>query len=281
MHDLYSPLAVDARRESRAQYRQYLVDRDGVLDLERRTLSRREQLMERHLRPVADPRPLDRPLFDAQYADFKPGVETPPEMLLLLALVKTNAAEAYGVSQTIEKTYRRLMKGQEDDVELMLLVEETYHTKILLSTSLLYGVEVTAPFTPAAALKMLIGSIATLPQFLSRPLVLAGEILGTIMFMNLLQVSERVLKHDPELRDGVQERLTEILVDELGHVSFNRMCLGGAGLAQARALVPMVALALRSTIPEYSALGLVPSPDTQVIAPTSLPEVVRRTAYLA
>ena len=116
---------------------------------------------------------------------------------------------------------------------------------------------------------------------MARPLVLAGEILGTIMFMNLLQASERVLKHDPELRDSVQERLTEILVDELGHVSFNRMCLGGAGLAQARALVPIVALTLRSAIPEFSALGLVPSPDTQVIAPTSLPEAVRRTAYLA
>ena len=281
MLDLFSPLPVDSRRENRASYRQFLADRDGVLDLERRTLSLREQKMERHLRPVPDPRPIDRALFDKQYADYDPRVETSPEMLLLLALVKTNAAEAYGVTQVIDRTCKRLMSGQEDDVEVVLLVEETYHTKILLSTSRLYGLEVMAPFTPKAAFKMLIGSIATLPELLARPLTLAGEIIGTIMFMNLLRASERILKDAPELRDAVQERVIEILVDELGHVSFNRMCLGKAGLAQARALVPLVALGLRNAIPEFSALGLVPSPDTRAIAPASLPDVVRRTAYLA
>jgi hypothetical protein len=280
MLDIFSPLSADARRESRAGYRQFLAERDGVLDLERRTLSRREEMMARHLRPVSNPRPLDRPLFDRQYADFDPRVETSPELLLLLALVKTNAAEAYGVSQTVDKAYKRIAKGH-DDLELMLLVEETYHTKILLSTSRLYGVEVTAPYTPKAALKALIGSIATLPEFMARPLTLAGEIVGTIMFMNLLHASTRVLKDLPELRDAVEERVTEILVDELGHISFNRTCLGGAGLAQARALLPVVALVLKSTLPEFLALGLSPAPDTHAIAPTSLPEAVRRSAYLA
>jgi hypothetical protein len=184
------------------------------------------------------------------------------------------------VSQTIEKTIRRLAKDP-DDLELLLLVEETYHTRILLSTSRLYGVEVTAPYTPKAAIKALIGSIATLPEFMARPITLAGEIIATIMFVNLLHLSDRVLKDEPELRDGVQERLMEILVDELGHISFNRMCLGPAGLAQARALVPLVALGLRNAIPEFSALGLSPSPDTHAIAPTSLPEAARRAAYLA
>jgi hypothetical protein len=280
MLDLFSPLPVDARREHRTAYRQFLADRDGVLDVERRTLSRREEMMARHLRPVPHPRPLDRPLFDKQYADFDPRVETSPEMLLLLAIVKTNAAEAYGVSQGVASASKLLSKGH-DDLELLLLVEETYHTKILLSTSLLYGVEVTAPYTPRAALRAIIGTIVTLPEFMARPLTLAAEIVGTIMFMNLLHLSARLLKDEPELRDAVEERVTEILTDELGHISYNRMCLGGAGLAQARVLVTLVALGLKNAIPEFSVLGLAPSPDTHAIAPTSLPEVVRRSAYLA
>jgi hypothetical protein len=282
MLDLFSPIAPQARTETRRAYRAFLADRDGAVDAPRRTLSRREGMMARHLRPLAKPRPIDRALFYKQYASYDRKIETPADVLLLLALVKTNAAESYGVNRGFEKVYERALRDN-DDLELVLLIEEGYHTKILLSASILYGMEVTAPFTPRAALRALIGGIVTMPEAVSRPLTLATEILGTLTFLRLLQAAGRILKDDPEVRDEVEERITEILVDEIGHVSFNRTCLGPAGLAQAQMLLPIVARGLKGQFGELDALGvgLSPDPDALVGPRSALPEAVLRAAFVA
>jgi hypothetical protein len=284
MLDIFSPLSPEARRENRAAYQKFLDDRDGVVDFEKRTLSRREEGMARYARPLPRIREMDRAIFDAQYASFDPRVAMSPETLLLLALVKMNAAEAFGVSQTYAPVFRRAAR-QNDALELMLLVEETYHTRILLSAAVLYGIEVTAPFKPSATLRALIGGIALGPEFMSRPLTLAGEVLGVLSFLQLLERTRDVLRHDPELRDSVEERISEILIDEIGHVSFNRMCLGKAGLAQTRMLLPLVVMVLSRAAPELSALGAMSSASESEITALStgrgLPEHVRKAAFLS
>jgi hypothetical protein len=282
MMDLFSPLPPAVRSENRRAYRSFLSDRDGTLDVEHRTLSRREERMARHLRPLPRPRHIDRALFERQYRAFDARVETPAEVLLLLALVKTNAAEAYGVNRAFDRVFRRSVRAG-DDVELVLLVEESYHTRILLSASNLYGLEVTAPFSPKAALRAIITGIADMPERVARPITLAAEILGTLGFLELLGAAGRVLKHDPELRDEVEERIIEILVDEIGHVSFNRTCLGHLGLVQAQLLLPVVARGFRDQIGEIAALGITLSSDPEtLVGPRSLlPEAVRTSAFLA
>ncbi|HYO96340.1 MAG TPA: hypothetical protein VER33_17600 [Polyangiaceae bacterium] len=282
MLNVFTPMKRAARPQQRLAYRSFLADRDGVPDLEQRTLSRREESLSRFLRPLAAERELDRAAFYAQYERFDPTSPTSPETLLLLTLVKVNAAEAFGVNSTYEQARSRA-DANEDDLEVVLLIEESYHTKILLSSARLYGMDVQAPYTPPTALRTLIGGIAHTPEFLSRPLILASEIFGTLSFLKLLQAAGTVLKHDPELRDAVEERLTEVLIDEIGHVSFNRMCLGHAGLAQARVLLPLVARGLRNAIPEFAALGIDLSCDgaEQITTSTHLPEAVRRAAFVA
>ena len=255
MIDVFSPLPPEARRETIAAYSKFLADRDGVLDVERRTLSHREEKMARHSKPLARVRDMDRALFDAQYTSFDAKKATPPEMLLLLTLLKANAAEAFGVNTTIEKVFREAVAKQ-DNLELTLLVEEHYHTRILLSSAVLYGIEVTSPYTPAAAFRALIHGIAISPKFMARPLTLAAEILGTLVFLNMLYKCREVLADDPELRDAVEERICEVLIDELGHVTYNRMCLGAAGLAQAKFLLPIVASAISRAVPETVALDM-------------------------
>jgi hypothetical protein len=284
MVDLFSPLTPEARRENRAAYRRFLTDRDGVVDIERRTLTRREEGMARYAKPLARVREMDRPLFDAQYASFDPKVEMPLEMLLLIALVKVNAAESFGANRTYERVFRHALKHN-DALELTLVIEETYHTRILLSSAVLYGIEVTSPFKPPASLRALISGITLSPEFISRPLTLASELLGTLVFTNLLEKTRDILGHDPELRDSVEERLCDVLVDELGHVSFNRMCLGGAGLAQARMLLPILGIGLGGVIPELSALGVMSSFSerdlTSLYNGSRLPEHVRKAAFLS
>jgi hypothetical protein len=282
--DIFRPVHPDARRENLAAYQRFLADRDGVLDLDRRQLSRREEGMLRYERPLSRIREIDRELFASQYASFDSKVETPPELLLLIALVKVNAAEAFGVHRNFERVLRRAVEN-DDRCELTLLIEETYHTRILLSTALSYGIEVKSAFKPPAALRTLIGTIAMSPRFISRPLTLAAETLGVLLFLNLLEKCRVILRHDAELRDAVEERLCEIMTDEIGHVSFNRSCMGAAGIAQSRMLLPMVARGLSGTFPDLVALGAMSSaPGDEVAALVSggrLPEHVVRSAFIA
>ncbi len=136
-----------------------------------------------------------------------------------------------------ESTLRRALKN-DDECELMVMVEETYHTRILVSTALSYGIEVKSAYQPPTALRGLITTIVKTPKAIARPLTLAAEVLAVLMFSNLLEKSRVVLRHDPELRDSVEERLCEILTDEIGHMSYNRACIGPVGMMQARAVLP-------------------------------------------
>jgi hypothetical protein len=204
-------------------------------------------------------------------------------MLLLLTLVKLNAAEAYAVDTSYETQLRRAIKSN-DGVEMTVLVEETYHTRILLTAARLYGIEIKAPYRPPSGLRALIGAIGKSPTSLARPLILASEVLGVLMFINLLEKTRSVLRHDPELRDSVEERLCEVLTDEIGHVSYNRACVGPIGMAQARAILPMVAIGLSRAFPEMNALGAMSSASgedvTSLVAGRGLPEQVVRSAFV-
>jgi len=279
--NVFAAVPKPARATIRRDYRAFLHARDGVMDLANRTLSKRETAMARFLAPGQ--RDIDRELFERQYERFDARRATSPEALLLLALVKVNAAEAWGVNRTFDGALDRA-KHSDDDTEVVLLVEEFYHTKILLSSARLYGLDVAAAARPHAGLRALVSGIATLPEALARPLTLAGEIIGVLTFLNLLHVTRDVLNDAPSVRDAIEERLVEILIDELGHVSFQRLHMGRVGLAQTKWLLPIVASGLSSAIPEVRALGAMPrSPVAAIDAldAATLPEVVRRNAFIA
>jgi hypothetical protein len=284
MLDIFKPLPAADRRANLVAYQRFLADRDGAVDVEKRQLSRREQGMARYESPLSRIRDIDRELFTAQYASFDPKVETPPEVLLLVSLVKINAAEAFGVNRNFERVLRRAVKN-DDTCELTLLIEETYHTRILLSTALSYGVDVKSVFQPPTALRALISTIAVSPTAIARPLTLASEVLAILLFLNLLEKARVVLRHDSELRDSVEERLCEIITDEIGHMSFNRQWLGAIGIAQARMLLPLVAAGVSAAFPELRALGTMSSAsEGEVLGLASgerLPEQVVRTAFLS
>jgi hypothetical protein len=284
MLNIFKPLPLADRRANLAAYQKFLADRDGVMDVEKRQLSRREERMARYERPLPRIREIDRELFTAQYASFNPKIETPTEVLLLVALVKVNAAEAFGVNRTFEKVLRRAVK-HDDTCELTLLIEETYHTRILLGTALIYGIEVKSAYQPPTALRALISTIGDSPMVIARPLTLAAEVLGVLLFLNLLEKTRVVLRHDPELRDSVEERLCEIITDEIGHMSFNRQCMGAFGIAQARMLLPLVATGLSGAFPELRAIGAMSSAsegEVQSLASGKrFPEQVVRNAFLS
>lgn len=282
MLDLFTPMSPDAQLANRAAYRAFLRERDGDADLKERTLSLRERGMQRYEKPLSALRSIDAASFLAQYRKFDPRRPMTREALLLMMLVKTNAAEAYGVQTMYEMAYERAMRV-DDDLELLLLIEETYHTRILLSSAVLYGVQIERPYAPPPSLRTLIGMIVYAPEALSRPLIFASEILGLMIFVDVLYASREILKHDPELRDAIEERVMEIMVDEIGHISFNRMAIGPAGVACARRLLPIMAPSLTGAVREMGALGLRLSARGADRATTSprIPEAVRKAAFIA
>ena len=284
MFDLFAAAPKDYRRERLQEYDRFLQERDGELDMKAWTLSKREAQMRRYETPPSSTREMDEGAFRDFYARFDPHDLPSKEVLLLLALVKVNAAEAYGVSQGVQRAYQRAVKDG-DISELRLMCEEGYHTRLLLSAANLYGIEVNEPYRPPSALRVLIGGITYLPPGMARPLGLAGEIVGTLMFIKLLEVAREVLKDAPEVRDAIEERLLDICIDERGHISYNRMVMGAAGLAETRMLLPMVARSLRSVLPEVVALGAYPTrlwEDLPLITdPRRTPEVIRDQSFVA
>jgi hypothetical protein len=283
--DVFTPIAAESRIEKRRAYREYLRSRDGVVDVASHTLSKREVTMKRFLACDREgARSIDADVFERQCVRFDPRCPMSLEELLLLALVKINAAEAWGVNRTLERAKKRAERS-EDDTQLVLLIEEAYHTKILLSSARLYGLrlDVAEPFPPHPAVRALVSCIATMPEAWSRVLTLAAEILGVVIFANLLEVTRRVLQCAPVVRDAIEERLTEVLIDEIGHVSFLRLSVGPTALAQAKRLLPLMVRGVANGVPEVAALGAWPTSPLENIATleTRLSEEITRNAFIA
>lgn len=275
MLNAFERIPDETRAHHLQAYRAYLGQRDGELDLDRRTLSKRERTTSR-FEQVEPKAMLDAAQFRERYQRFERQHDTSPEMLLLLALVKVNGAEAYGVNLAFDVLARRADEHGED-TELLLMIEEHYHTRILLSAAREFGLEVNETFRPPFRLRSLIGTITSMPVALARPLTLASEAYGVTIFYSMLKRAGQVFKHSPQLRDALEERIVEVLIDEIGHVTYNRLGLGSWGLWQARTLVPMVARGLGDFIPELRAAGIDTSANLGVL--DSLPEVVRAHAF--
>jgi hypothetical protein len=279
---LFDPPPRASILEKLEAYAAYLADRDGSPDFTRRTLSRREERIAAYESAGACfDGPFDAVLFDRQHRRYDVAVETPPEMLLLLCFVKINANEAYGVERVLARPVRddRLV----DRIERLLLLEEGYHTRLLLSAAPLFGVAVGEPAAPVATTRALVAGISRLPEAAARPVTLAAEAIGILTFLRALDACRRVLRDRPELRDAMEARLVEVLVDEVGHLSFNRLAAHTGTFAALRALVPAVAVATRGALLEAEQLGILPVPVGQAWSfdADALPEEVRRRAFIA
>jgi len=273
---------VRAGRNEREQmvqaYQQYLRSNDGELLPDGRSFSLREAAMDRlEGQQVRYRGPVDEALFRAGYHQRSPAAETPPELLLLLAFVKANAQEAFAV-ETITRVKQDL-----SPIERRVLTQENYHTRLLVGAADLYGVARPGPLPPTPPLRVLISAVAHSPAPIMHTLAVASEILGVAMFLRLLNVTRVTLKDHPELRDALEERLMQVCVDEIGHLSFNRLKVGRFGMAVARQLLPVLITAFRDTLPEMNRLagGPLKVEDLAGLSFDQLPETARQKAFMA
>ena len=283
MTAVFDPVPEPSRREQLEAYAAFLAERDGEPDFERRTLSRREaSTTSLETTPLRYGGPFAAPLFEAQHRRYDGRRPTPPEVALLLVFAKINANEAYGVERVTARARER-PDGLRARLERLVLLEEVYHTRLLLSATTLFGVRVTEPALPVATTRAIVAGIAGLPELAARPVTLAGEIIGIVTFLRLIGAVRRVLRDHAEIRDALEERVTEVLIDEVGHMSLNRLLAGAGTFTALRPLLSVVALGTRGALPEAESLGILPVPVRDAVSfdVGRLPEEVRRRAFVA
>jgi hypothetical protein len=219
--------------------------------------------------------------FERNYKAFNPSDGLTKAQIALLAFAKVNAGEAYGVEVVSKHRHNESNSlDSADKVERLLSHEEVYHTKILLGAVNQFGlVEPKSAWKPPVPLQVLIHVLAYTPKTAFHPVLLGSEIAGVFTFNWMLNTVREVFRDEPELRDTLEERLIEVLIDEIGHISFNRLMVGQSGLKFAKWIAPQVAA--NTACPEFKALGW----NSSTIAGFesfdigSLPEEVRSRSF--
>jgi hypothetical protein len=278
----YQPVDESQRDGLFAEYVRFLGRRNGDMDFSNRRYSNRE----RHLDTLRAAQvhyrgPFDLETFRRQYDRYDRSLATTPATQLLLMFCKVNAGEAFGVEVMREARKAQFLRPEPQfQAEKIIATEEEYHTRLLVGATQYFGVTMDQSFHPPLPLRILIHGLAGMPQRFFHSVLLAAELAGIYTFATLLDVTRTVLKDEPEVRDAMEERLCAVLIDEIGHVSYNRLALGSLGLSLARRLYPLVQKGVASG-PEFQALrqsvgGGLP---LQVFDYQHLPEEVRRRAY--
>jgi hypothetical protein len=269
-----------------AAYTAHLVRRDGPL-VGRDRLERRELDVDRLDRAdVVYDGPMDAIRFERQYRAYDRRVRLSDDLTALMAFLKINAGEAYGVEvMTAGKPHLFEGEGLQNTAERMLLAEEHYHTRLLVGAihhfpGLTRG---TGAWTPAAPIRILVHGLVHSPERAFYPVLLASELAGIQAFTWLLNRLPRLFPDHPAVRQSLEERLTEVMVDEVGHIAYNRVLVGPRGARFARWLAPQILRGIAMNAPELVALGLDASEQRrlQTLDYRDLPEEVRRRAWFA
>ncbi|MBO9539360.1 hypothetical protein J7643_02065 [bacterium] len=278
----YAPVAERPQEDDLSAYLAFLDRRNGSID-PTQAYPHREAWLASTLDWNAHYEGAQADLLERNYVRYDPATEASAAELALLAFVKVNAGEAYGVEVVSQKRHGKRNGGALfDRVERVISQEETYHTRILVGAARQFGLPAPSQaWRPPLALKVLIGTLAYSPKAIFHPILLASEIAGVFTFNWMLNRVGEVFAKAPALRDTMQARLSEILIDEIGHIAFNRMAVGPTGLAVARALAPHIAKATSDMTPEFQALGWDAHTTSQVASfdLAMLPEHVRREAF--
>ena len=238
----FVPVPASQRDDALAAYAAHLARRDGNPDVPTRTLSQREATLLRlareqrcfagridpecfaaHMRTVPRQRPATMPA-------------VPADLQFVCTCIRANTYEEYAVNKLLRTVVYTQHDTMQQRTNVIIMLEECYHTRFLLSIAELFALPVLPPAPPPFVVRTLIASLASLPTLLAHPLTLCSEILSLALFVKLLELAGSIFATEPALRQAIAVRLGEVIADELGHISYNRLHLSPAGLAMAQRL---------------------------------------------
>lgn len=240
-------------------YLEYLHRRNGPIEQGTGRLPLREvSLEEMNASEVRFAGQISQTEFERLYANFSASdPQLTREMLTLLLFCKMNAGEAYGVRVIKAVHARRKHQSQDLPSRAILFAqeEEEYHTRILVGASNYFNIRAEGTYNPKLTLRVLIGSLAYAPKPLFYPILYGAEVAGVFIFNWTLNRIRSTLQGQPELLEAMEQRLIEVIIDEIGHVAFNRLVLSEAQRLLGRTLAWMTVRGLPSITPELRAMG--------------------------
>jgi hypothetical protein len=251
-HPFRVQLVPGAREAARSRYLDYLRRRNGEVDHGTRTLSRREQLFDRlRSESVSWKESLDRARFHRNHSLARPEAGLDPLDLWLLVVAKANRPETYAVELGFRTGIAR--RNGDQCLEVLVEVEEHYHTRMLKEALGCFALQVEAVPPPAAA-RTAIHSMIRLPNRLKMPMLLAAEVLGIAVFRLLIETARELFSNNEGVQHRVVEILQRIIRDEVGHAAYCRSQMGRFGLWISRLVSPFVVRSLIADIPEIDRL---------------------------
>lgn len=282
----YAPVDDAERERALNGYIAFLNERNGLLDPATGTLPNREaSLTDMNASQVRFDGRVAQADFDRLLAKWNPADPAlTPEMLVLIVLCRMNDGEAYGV-RVVKAAQARRNAGVTDlrtKAIAFAQEEEEYHTRILKGSAHHFGLKVNAEYKPTFALKVLIGALAEAPKPLFHPILYGSEVAGVFLFNWALNRIREMIK-EPALREVLEARMMEILVDELGHVAFNRLVLSERSRKLGRFLAGQTVKGMTWITPELATLGFDKNAQSRFggFDIDQLPEEARRRGYFA
>lgn len=235
---LFTPLPAAERRALGEAYLGFVRERDGEPDLGRRTLARREAwFAELRGRPLPEwtGERIDPVAFRRWHLGERPLAEASPLAVWLVAIARANEGEEWGVDYLLDRGgFQGLGRTGRLQPRDFADLEETYHTRIFREIVRLFGLDFELR-EPPRPIQQSVKLMAYLPERLSFMLLAAGELMGTVAFLELAARAERLMQDQPAVLARVRELLDEILVDEVGHVTYLLGSMGPVRLGLVRA----------------------------------------------
>jgi hypothetical protein len=220
---LFAPLPAAQRRRIADDFIAFALARDGTPDIGTRTLSRREQFfadLGRQAAPQWDGPSIDAEEFSRWHRGARSLAEAPPLVAWLVKVARANEGEGWGVDYLLDRGgFDGLGSAGHLQPRDFADLEETYHTRIMREVVRLFGLHYELR-TPPWALQQSVKLMARLPRRASYMLLLAGELMGTVAFAHMARQGEALLAGHPAVCARVRDLFDEILVDEVGHVTF-------------------------------------------------------------
>jgi hypothetical protein len=233
-------------------YLDYLRERNGAADLALRSCVQREAALSWIAsRPVmvGSTQRLDQSTFSRNQAMRVPEVGLSMQMLWTLCAASINLAEAWGVDYTFE------LRDHRDDTDpyAWVLLEESYHTRLLGDCVRALGLEMSIR-PPRAVVRTLLKGTLRLPYSWSNMTILASEVIGLVAFKALQRTARELFAYEREVLARIDGIFDQIITDEIGHVMWLRSTMDSTRLALTRRLVPWVARAYLRDIPVVAML---------------------------
>src|SRR5262245_8865080 len=236
---LFTPLPVAERRALDASFLAYANVRDGEPNVARRTLAHRErwcQEISTRSRPAWNGERIHPQRFERWHLGRSSLADAPRLARWLGQLAHINEGEEWGVNYLLGRGgFQGLGNGRALKPRDFADLEETYHTRVLRMVVQLFGVDFTLR-EPPAPVRLSVKMMARLPERPSFLLLAAGELMGTVNLLRLMRVADELFAHHREMHERTLELLDEILIDEIGHVTYLLASMGRLGLALVRRL---------------------------------------------